>query len=174
MFAAVSRCELGTGLNKGVDGVAGLAPPLEAYGALIAGYARRKDADLALSALQDFFELGGQPDFQMFDTVLEVCVRTGHFRRAMQVQTELDVTPTITASSQQMCKRKPPMECCSALVLGTQVCGRHQQPAIANAVGLGGHSHVYVIMAMEAPASSWLASTLLLIVQEVRNWPCRW
>ena len=40
---------------------------------------------MALSALQDFFELGGQPDVQMFDTVLDVCVRTGHFRRAMQV-----------------------------------------------------------------------------------------
>ena len=64
---------------------AGLPPPLEAYGALVAGYARRKDADMALSALQDFFELGGQPDAQMFDTVLDVCVRTGRFRRAMQV-----------------------------------------------------------------------------------------
>ena len=62
----------------------GLLPPLEAYGALVAGYARRKDADMALSALQDFFELGGQPDAQMFDTVLDVCVRTGHYRRAMQ------------------------------------------------------------------------------------------
>ena len=62
-----------------------MPPPLEAYGALIAGYARRKDADLALSALQDFFELGGAPDAQMFDTVLDVCVRTGRFRRAMQV-----------------------------------------------------------------------------------------
>ncbi len=40
---------------------------------------------MALSALQDFFELGGQPDAQMFDTVLDVCVRTGRFRRAMQV-----------------------------------------------------------------------------------------
>ena len=106
MFAAVGRCELGTGLNGGADGVAGLAPPLEAYGALIAGYARRKDADLALSALQDFFELGGQPDFQMFDTVLEVCVRTGHFRRAMQVQTVLDLTPTITAYSQKNVQAK--------------------------------------------------------------------
>ena len=94
VFAAVGSCDFH---NGGVDGVAGLAPPLEAYGALIAGYARRKDADLALSAFQDFFELGGQPDFQMFDTVLEVCVRTGHFRRAMQVQTVLDLTPTITA-----------------------------------------------------------------------------
>ena len=64
---------------------AGLPPPLEAYGALVAGYARRKDADMALSALQDFFELGGEPDAQMFDTVLDVCVRTGRFRRAMQV-----------------------------------------------------------------------------------------
>lgn len=66
-------------------GSAGLPPPLAAYGALIAGYARFKDADLALSALQDFFELGGQPDAQMFDTVLDVCVRTGRFKRAMQV-----------------------------------------------------------------------------------------
>ena len=64
----------------------GLPPPLAAYGALIAGYARYRDADMALSALQDFFELGGQPDAQMFDTVLDVCVRTGRFKRAMQVR----------------------------------------------------------------------------------------
>ena len=62
-----------------------MPPSLEAYGTIVAGYARRRDADMALSALQDFFELGGQPDLQMFDTVLDVCVRTGHFRRAMQV-----------------------------------------------------------------------------------------
>ena len=65
----------------------------------MAGYARRKDADMALSALQDFFELGGQPDAQMFDTVLDVCVRTGHFRRAMQA----GFLPSSKALSSRVC-----------------------------------------------------------------------
>lgn len=82
----------------------GLLPPLEAYGALVAGYARRKDADMALSALQDFFELGGQPDAQMFDTVLDVCVRTGHFRRAMQAGFFPLPEPCHSESAQPSCR----------------------------------------------------------------------
>jgi pentatricopeptide repeat protein len=64
---------------------AGRPPPLEAYGALLAGYARRKQTEAALSALQDFVQRGGTPDSIMFDTVVNLCVRTGEFRRAMQV-----------------------------------------------------------------------------------------
>ncbi|CAL8460726.1 g257 [Coccomyxa elongata] len=63
----------------------GRQPPLEAYGALLAEYARRRDAEAALSVLRDFFERGGTPDDQMFDTVMDLCMRTGEFRRAMQV-----------------------------------------------------------------------------------------
>ncbi len=36
--------------------------------------------------LRDFFERGGTPDDQMFDTVMDLCMRTGEFRRAMQVR----------------------------------------------------------------------------------------
>ncbi len=63
----------------------GRPPPLEAYGALLAEYARQRDADAALAVLQEFFERGGTPDDQMFDTVMDLCMRTGEFRRAMQV-----------------------------------------------------------------------------------------
>ena len=70
--------------HAGLD--AGRPPPLEAYGALLAEYARRRDAEAALSVLRDFCERGGTPDDQMFDTVMDLCMRTGEFRRAMQVR----------------------------------------------------------------------------------------
>ncbi len=35
--------------------------------------------------LQGFWERGGAPDGQMFEVVADLCVRTGEFRRAMQV-----------------------------------------------------------------------------------------
>lgn len=64
---------------------AGRPPPLGAYGALLAGHARRRNTGGALAVLQEFWERGGAPDAEMFDTVVDLCVRTGEFRRAMQV-----------------------------------------------------------------------------------------
>jgi hypothetical protein len=58
---------------------------VEAYGALLAGHARRRNVAAALGALQAFWAAGGQPDGAMFDTLVDLCVRTGEFRRAMQV-----------------------------------------------------------------------------------------
>ena len=92
----------------------------------MAGYARRKDADMALSALQDFFELGGQPDAQMFDTVLDVCVRTGHFRRAMQAGSSPPraLSPRASAAaflqSSHMPLFWPPSWCMACLSQGKQ------------------------------------------------------
>lgn len=53
---------------------------------MLAGYARRLDTDAALDTLQRFVGAGGTPDARMFDTVVDLCVRTGEFRRAMQVR----------------------------------------------------------------------------------------
>ena len=65
---------------------AGLPPPVEAAGAVLAGYARRGDAEAALDSLQRFARAGGAPDARMFDTLVDLCVRTGEFRRAMQAR----------------------------------------------------------------------------------------
>ncbi|KAK9825475.1 hypothetical protein WJX81_008217 [Elliptochloris bilobata] len=65
--------------------VAGLSPPVEATGAVLAGYARLQDTEAALGTLQRFVGAGGEPDGRMFDTLVDLCVRTGEFKRAMQV-----------------------------------------------------------------------------------------
>lgn len=65
--------------------MAGGAPPLRAYGALIQGYARLRQVEPALALLRDFYQLGGNPDAQMFDTLVDLCMRTGEFKRALQV-----------------------------------------------------------------------------------------
>lgn len=64
---------------------AGQPPPIEAYGAVIEGYAKQQDADAALAVLKAFFLLGGEADSRMYDIVVDVCVRTHKFQRALQV-----------------------------------------------------------------------------------------
>lgn len=64
---------------------AGQPPPIEAYGAVIEGYAKHQDADAALAVLKAFFLLGGEADSRMYDIVVDVCVRTHKFQRALQV-----------------------------------------------------------------------------------------
>lgn len=71
---------------------------MEAYGALLAGYARRRNTEAALSALQEFVERGGTPDAQMFDTVVDLCVCTGEFKRAMQVWSQAAESPFLELS----------------------------------------------------------------------------
>ncbi|KAK9865371.1 hypothetical protein WJX84_012366 [Apatococcus fuscideae] len=63
----------------------GQPPPIEAYGAVIEGYAKQQDADAALAVLKAFFLLGGEADSRMYDIVVDVCVRTHKFQRALQV-----------------------------------------------------------------------------------------
>ena len=65
---------------------AGEAPPRQAYGALIAGYARMRDIDGALATLRKFHSVGGVPDSRMFDVLIDVCIKQGEFKRALQVQ----------------------------------------------------------------------------------------
>ena len=52
---------------------------------MLAGYARLQDTEAALGTLQAFVGAGGAPDSRMFDTLVDLCVRTGEFKRAMQV-----------------------------------------------------------------------------------------
>jgi hypothetical protein len=42
--------------------------------------------DSALSTLRNFYQLGGVPDAQMFDTLVDLCMRTGQFKRALEVR----------------------------------------------------------------------------------------
>ena len=68
---------------------AGEPPPQQAYGALIAGYARTRDIDSALAALRTFHSVGGVPDTRMFDVLIDVCIKQGEFKRALQVRIPL-------------------------------------------------------------------------------------
>ncbi|KAK9868727.1 hypothetical protein WJX84_006572 [Apatococcus fuscideae] len=68
----------------------GQPPPIEAYGAVIEGYAKQLDAEAALGVLKDFFELGGEADSRMYDIVVDVCVRTQKFQRALQVMKTME------------------------------------------------------------------------------------
>ena len=64
---------------------AGQPPPIEAFGAVIEGYAKQRDAEAALAVLKTFFEQGGEADGRMYDLVVDVCVRAHKFQRALQV-----------------------------------------------------------------------------------------
>ena len=65
---------------------AGQPPPIEAFGAVVEGYAQQRDAEAALAVLKTFFEQGGEADARMYDIVVDVCVRAHKFQRALQVR----------------------------------------------------------------------------------------
>ena len=48
------------------------------------GYARLNNAEAALDALREFWQQGGEPDNTMFEVLVNLCVRTGEFRKALQ------------------------------------------------------------------------------------------
>lgn len=66
-------------------------PPVEAYGALVAGYARLQHVELAVRAVRRFHAAGGTPDEQMLDQLAELGVRTGEFKVAMQAVRALEL-----------------------------------------------------------------------------------
>jgi leucine-rich PPR motif-containing protein len=72
----------------------GAAPPLEAHGAVVAGYARLKLVQPAVDAVRRFHASGGTPDVQMLDTLVDVCVRTGEFKMAMQAVRAMELLGT--------------------------------------------------------------------------------
>lgn len=60
-------------------------PPVQAFGALIAGYTRAALLERALEAMKDFCRRGGVPDAAMVGNIVPLCLRSGSYRQAVQV-----------------------------------------------------------------------------------------
>jgi leucine-rich PPR motif-containing protein len=63
----------------------GLPPPLEAYGAVVAGYARQVAVGPAVAVVRRFHAAGGSPDAPMLDILANIAIRAGDYKVAMQV-----------------------------------------------------------------------------------------
>lgn len=63
----------------------GLPAPVEAYGAVISAQSKQGNVDAALDLVRAFYQKGGEPDAGMFDALVDACVRTGEFNKALQV-----------------------------------------------------------------------------------------
>jgi len=59
---------------------------VSAYGAIVAGFARRQDAQAGLDAFRRFLSAGGAPDRMMYDTVLSLCIKCELYKSARQVR----------------------------------------------------------------------------------------
>ena len=64
----------------------GKPPPVEAYGAVIIGYAQQRNVDATLHCIHEFIAAGGRPDAYMFDSAVNVCVQAGQFKRGLSVR----------------------------------------------------------------------------------------
>lgn len=62
----------------------GLHPPVEAYGAVVAGYARQLAVTPAVAVVKRFHAAGGSPDAQMLDLLANIAIRAGDYKVAMQ------------------------------------------------------------------------------------------
>ena len=60
------------------------------------GYARLNNAEAALDVLREFWQQGGEPDDSMFEVLVNLCVRTGEFRKALQVSQHMAITVMYT------------------------------------------------------------------------------
>jgi len=69
----------------------GTGPPVEAFGAVVTGYVRLKSVNAAVNTVRKFHSLGGQPDAQMLDQLVDLCVRTGEYKVAMQAVRALEL-----------------------------------------------------------------------------------
>lgn len=69
----------------------GMGPPVEAFGAIVTGYVRLKSVNAAVNTVRKFHSLGGQPDAQMLDQLVDLCVRTGEYKVAMQAVRALEL-----------------------------------------------------------------------------------
>ena len=58
--------------------------------AAVQGYARLNQAEAALDVMREFWQQGGEPDDSMFEVLVTLCVRTGEFRKALQVVHAMD------------------------------------------------------------------------------------
>lgn len=54
-------------------------------GAGLQGYCRLNQAQAALDVMREFWQQGGDPDDSMFEVLVNCCVRTGQFKKALQV-----------------------------------------------------------------------------------------
>ena len=57
---------------------------MEAYGAVVAGYARQLAVGPAVAAVKRFHASGGSPDAAMLDILANIAIRSGDYRVAMQ------------------------------------------------------------------------------------------
>ena len=64
---------------------AGQLAPVEAFGALVQGYARLRQVDAAVDAVRRYHAAGGVPDVRMLRALADVCVKMGEYKVAMQV-----------------------------------------------------------------------------------------
>jgi hypothetical protein len=64
---------------------AGLPPPVEAFGAVVTGYARQLAVAPAVAVVRRFHAAGGSPDAQMLDILANIAIRAGDYKVAMQV-----------------------------------------------------------------------------------------
>lgn len=69
----------------------GVPPPVEAFGAVVTGYARLKLVAPAVQIVRRFNAAGGTPDVQMLDILVDLCVRTGEFKIAMQAVRSMEL-----------------------------------------------------------------------------------
>ena len=71
-----------------------MTPRLLCYSELVflflQGYARLNQAEAALDVMREFWQAGGEPDDSMFEVLVTLCVRTGEFRKALQVVNAMD------------------------------------------------------------------------------------
>ena len=65
---------------------AGEPPSVSAYGAIVAGFARRQDAPAGLDVFRRFLVMGGAPDKMMYDTILSLCIKCEEYKSARQVR----------------------------------------------------------------------------------------
>ncbi len=64
----------------------GRPPPVEAYGALIRGYYRRRELGPLLASFRAFLRMGGRPNRKMSNAVVRMCLVNGKLSIAMQVR----------------------------------------------------------------------------------------
>lgn len=59
---------------------------MSAYGAIVAGFARRQDAPAGLEVFRRFLVAGGAPDKMMYDTILSLCIKCEEYKSARQAR----------------------------------------------------------------------------------------
>lgn len=77
-------CEFARNLGK--------PPPVEAYGAIVSGYARLKQVKSVVNTVRRFHAAGGIPDQKMLNQLVDVCIYAGEFKLAMQAVRAMELS----------------------------------------------------------------------------------